>query len=262
MYDVEGSGEGPHVFLAHATGMCAGCWADVANALKPHVSGMTLWDARGHGRSGPGGDRVSWWDMAADAGSVRDATPVERAIGVGHSMGGATLLMAQLRESRRFERLVLVEPIVPPPPYRVSEHRLSVLARKRKRRFESREAVRANFQSKPPFDHWLPASLEGYLTGGFRELDDGSVEPACHPEFEAIVFEAADAHGLFEQLHRTGAPVDLIFAEAFDTLPREWVDRLVETLPASRLIVVPGADHFIPMARPEAVIEVVLAGLG
>ena len=102
------------MFLSHATGFCATAWAAVAEDLG--VLPWTAWDYRGHGRSGGGTIPVSWWSMGFDAGAVRDATPVERAIGVGHSMGGAALLMAQLFDPRRFDALILFEPIVFPGP--------------------------------------------------------------------------------------------------------------------------------------------------
>lgn len=243
--------EGPHVFMAHATGFCGAVWADVVAGLDGHP--ITTWDARGHGRSGGGSIPVSWWDFGTDTGVVRDLTPVDHAIGVGHSMGGAAILMAQLSRPSRFRSLVLVEPIVPPPPYLKQEHRLSALARKRRRRFASVVEAEENFRSKPPFDRWRPASLRGYLRDGFVSLEDGSIGLACAPDFEAEVFSASSGTGLFDRLSEITIPVTLLFGDRFDTFPAEFVELLTDSLPRASLVVVQDGDHFLPMTRPETV---------
>ncbi len=240
------------MFMAHATGFCGAVWADVVAGLDGHPT--TTWDARGHGRSGGGSIPVSWWDFGADAGLVRDLTPVDHAIGVGHSMGGAAILMAQLSRPSRFRSLVLVEPIVSPPPYLKQEHRLSTLARKRRRRFASMTEAEENFRAKPPFDGWRPASFRGYMADGFVVGEDRSVGLACDPDFEAEVFAASSGSGLFDRLSEIAIPVTLLFGDRFDTFPQEFVEVLVERLPDARLVVVDDGDHFLPMVRPETVV--------
>lgn len=188
---------------------------------------------------------------------MRDSVPVEGAIGVGHSMGGAALVMAQILDPGRFTGLVLVEPIIPPPPHLRAVHRLAELARKRRRTFVDRTEVRANFARRPPFDHWQHAAFEGYVAGGFRERDDGTIELACSPEFEAEVFTAAGGSALLDRLGEVEIPVTLLFGETMDTFPLEWAEHLAKSFPNASLEVVPGGDHFLPMSTPAVVAEAI-----
>jgi pimeloyl-ACP methyl ester carboxylesterase len=177
-------------------------------------------------------------------------------------MGGAALVMAQILDPERFARLVLVEPIIPPPPHVRAVHRLADLARKRRRTFVDRAEVRANFAGRPPFDHWKPAALEGYVAGGFRQRDDGIIELACSPEFEAEVFTAAGGAGALDRLGEVEIPVTLLFGEAMDTFPLEWAKHLARSFPNGSLEVVPGGDHFLPMSMPAAVAGVLERSAG
>lgn len=251
------TGRGRHLFLAHATGFCAGTWDAVIREVAEVVESATSWDFRGHGASGGGSIPVSWWDMAGDAGAVRDSLSVEGAIGVGHSMGGAALVMAQILDPGRFAGLVLVEPIIPPPPHRRAEHRLAELARKRRRTFADRSEVRSNFVGKSPFNHWRQAAFDGYVAGGFRERDDGMLELACSPEFEAEVFTAAGGAALLDRLGEVEVPVTLLFGEAMDTFPGEWAEHLTGCFPNASLQIVAGGDHFLPMSTPGVVAEAI-----
>lgn len=258
VYDRGPDRESGRAFLAHATGFCAAVWAPVVDRLEGPT---TVWDFRGHGRSGAPARPLSWWEMGADAAAVRDHTKAANPVGVGHSMGGAALLMAQLGNAARFSALVLVEPIVFPPPYRRSaDQGLVGVALRRRTRFSSREQARANFAGKPPFARWHPAALAGYLDGGLVE-DGGGVGLACHPELEAEVYTAAPAHGLLDRLGEVTIPVSLMVGAGTDTYPPAWGERLAAAFPAGRLELVEGTGHFLPMERPDVVARAVVAAM-
>ena len=113
-------GEGPLALLHHANGFCAGCWAAVAEGLRPRYRVIAM-DARGHGDSSKprGGESYRWEHFGRDAGEVAAALAAlsgagRVALGLGHSFGGTALLTAAAERPALFERLVLVDPIVPP----------------------------------------------------------------------------------------------------------------------------------------------------
>lgn len=252
-----GDPKASEVFLSHATGFCGAAWRPVAEAAAPGSAGVTWWDFRGHGRSGRAGIPISWWEMATDVAAVRDAAPVTTAVGVGHSMGGAALVMAQLSDPGRFQALVLIEPIIVSPPYRRQDHHLASLARRRRRRFGSRAEAEANFAGKEPFSRWHPDALAGYLDTGLTERSDGSVELSCPPELEAELYTAAGGHGLAALVDRVEVPVRILAGSDTDTYPLEWPAELAERFPRGELRVVDGTGHFLPMERPEAVVEAI-----
>lgn len=176
-------------------------------------------------------------------------------------MGGAALLMAQLLRPDRFDSMVLVEPILPPPPWGRTGHPLVELARRRRRTFPDRATARSNFESKPPFDHWVAAALDGYIEEGLSDRD-GSLELACDPDFEAELYTSAGAHGMFGRLAEIEIPVTLLFGDAMDTFNLEWIEAVASQLPDCTVQIVSGADHFLPMARPEAVVAAIASVIG
>ena len=107
--------DGPALAFAHAAGFCRGTWAPVIEDL--HYDGSTVaWDHRAHGGSAVPSLPIDWWDTARDTLAVlADSRPP--IVGVGHSLGAASLLMAEILSPGTFAAIVAIEPIVFPPPY-------------------------------------------------------------------------------------------------------------------------------------------------
>ncbi|MER7787618.1 alpha/beta fold hydrolase [Streptomyces sp. NPDC097640] len=102
--ELHGPEGAPAVVLAHGWTCSTAFWAPIVRELAADHR-VVLYDQRGHGRSpaaGPGG--YSTHALADDLAAVLQQTlaPGERAVVVGHSMGGMTLMAAadrpQLRE--------------------------------------------------------------------------------------------------------------------------------------------------------------------
>ena len=194
--------------------------------------------------------------MALDVLAVR-ASVDRPVVGVGHSMGGAALVMAELLDPGSFDALVLVEPIILPPPYGRDEgHPLVSLALRRRAVFESRDDARATYASKPPFDTWDPASLDGYLDGGFHRTD-GTFTLACRPRSEAEVFTAAGAHAVWERVAEVPVPVTILYGANTDTYPSGHAERLATRFGDGSTVEVADTGHFVPMERPDVVADAV-----
>jgi pimeloyl-ACP methyl ester carboxylesterase len=251
---LDGAGSTGSVWLSHATGFNGACWAPLIESIRSEVGRIVVWDHRGHGRSNAVPMPVSWWDMGNDVVLLLDQIgpgpgPV---IGVGHSMGGAAVVMAEITRRGSFDALVLVEPILLGEPTRRTDYPLADVVRKRRRVFESRERARLNFGRKAPFSHWHPAAVDGYVSAGLREDGDTFVL-ACAPDFEAEVYDAAHAHGAFVLLDQVQAPSVVMMGEEADTYGLDWAQQIVRAMPTAELSVVAGGDHFIPMSHPNLV---------
>lgn len=195
--------------------------------------------------------------MADDVLAVRAGTNADQVVGIGHSMGGASLVMAELLAPGSFAALVLVEPIIFGPPHaRDSSHPLVRMALRRRDRFESRHEVKASYASKPPFSAWHPAALDGYVEGGFVERD-GTTRLACRPDTEAEVFTAAGAHAAWERLGEVRLPVTILFGADTDTYSPGYAEELAARFPRAAASAVEGTGHFLPMEQPEAVADAV-----
>src|ERR1700753_773050 len=149
VYDL--GGDGPPLLFAHATGFCASVWAPVA----AHLADRHCWalDFRCHGRSGrPDDDDLAWAGTADDVLAVVDGLALEHPDGVGHSMGGAALLLAEQRRPGTFGHLWAFEPVVIPPGVLPDDPQANPLAggaARRRDTFPSAQAAVDNFASKP-----------------------------------------------------------------------------------------------------------------
>ena len=226
-------------------------WRPVRELLADHDS--TVLDFRGHGESTSSRTVRSWWEMASDVLAVASHTDQGLPIGIGHSMGGASLVMAELLRPGTFAALVLVEPIIFPGPYRRNfDHPLVALAMRRRERFESRAAVLDSYGSKPPFAVWHPDALAGYVDGGFVDDGDG-VRLRCTPRTEAEVFTAASAHAAWERLAEVDLPVHVVYGADTDTYPPGHGEALAARFHNAEATSIPGTGHFLPMEHPDVV---------
>jgi pimeloyl-ACP methyl ester carboxylesterase len=240
------------VAFAHATGFCGGVWRPVLAAL-PGDFDSRVWDFPSHGSAPKWQAPIDWWDLAT--WTLRQVDGAEAPlIGVGHSMGGAAVLMAEIKAPGTFAALLLIEPIVFPPPFGIYEGPQILLAKKRRNDFASRDEARSNFADKLPFSAWDPMALDGYIDCGFIETSQGT-ELACHPSDEAEIYRAATKHAVWDLLPTVDPPVTVLAGSASDTHPVAFVERMGSRIRRFEYEIVPDTGHFLPMEMPEVVAD-------
>ncbi len=249
-------GDGRPVLLAHATGLHGLVWKPLAAALLPAFRGVSF-DARGHGDSSlPPGLDFSWDGLARDILAVVEGLGLAHPFGVGHSSGGAAMLLAEQARPGTFAALYCFEPtVVPadPPLGRDPDNWLAVGARRRRQWFPSRPEAYANYATKPPFSEVAPAALHAYVDHGFADVPDGGVELKCRAEHEALVHEMATAHDCFAHLDEVRCPVLLARGERSEAFGPALIQHLVPRLTRVTTEVLPGVGHLGPLEDPEAV---------
>jgi pimeloyl-ACP methyl ester carboxylesterase len=252
LHDFEG--DGPPLVLAHATGFHGAAFAPLARRLAEDFRCVAL-DERGHGDSGKP-SRMDWHGFAVDVLATVDVLEDPLPFAVGHSAGGAALLLAEQARPGTFRALYCFEPIVFPTaasfPLTPSANPLSESARRRREVFDSREDAFDNYMSKPPFDRLDREALRAYVDHGFEDLDDGRVRLKCRRETEAETYEQGMRHGAYEHLPEVGCPVTVARGATTDTFTDALLEALVERLPRGRAEVVPGVGHFGPLEDASA----------
>lgn len=267
LHDLGGRPDGPTLLLAHATGFCGAVFGPLAAVVGERFRCWAL-DLRGHGLSAtPASVDFAWSGFADDVlaavdglGSGSSTGPL---VALGHSSGGAAVLLAEAERPGTFASLWCYEPIVWPRPD-VARGRAEWLAggaRKRRDTFPSAEEAYANFASKPPFAALAPDALRAYVEGGFDTGADGSVTLRCRPEAEAAVYLQAVESDRFPRLAEVACPVVVAAGGTSDAITPERAQALVDALPAARLRVFDGLGHFGPLEDPPAVAAAVLADL-
>lgn len=263
-------GDGPLALLHHANGFCAGMWGTVAEALRSHFRVIAM-DARGHGDSsrpkGPGA--YAWPRFGEDAGAVAHLLAAEHgggrvALGLGHSFGGTSLMMASADDAALFGRLVAVDPVLLPPPGSALDperlersRRLVEGATKRRHLFPSRAEARAHFAERSLFAAWDARSLDLYVAEALREREDGQVELKCPGEVEGAVFEGGQHFDVWAIAPRVEVPTLLLWARG-GNFPRSAYEAFVAPMPDARIHDVE-AGHLVPMEQPDLVVREVLA---
>lgn len=259
-YDL--GGDGPDLLLVHATGFCAGVWAPVAT----HLDGfrVTALDVRGHGRSDApdlssddAARGMSWHATGADVLAAVDALDLTDPVAAGHSMGGASILIAQLARPETFRALWGFEPIMMPPEVvaKNGSNPLAEGARRRRPSFPSAQAAIDNYSSKPPFSALDPDALAAYVQFGFRELDDGSVTLRCTPEVESATYTMGSQHHTFERLGEVTAPMTVARGRADAFSPAAFAPFIADALPNGLLEAHDDLGHFGPLEDPKAIAE-------
>lgn len=265
VYDLGGTG--PTTLYSHATGFHAMCWQPIANRLSNHHN--IAYDARGHGNTPVDPEWIVDWqthgaDAAAIAATLQNNGPV---LGVGHSMGGAAMLMAALAQPQLFRGLIVYEPIVMPPEVSIPGNGgaadqsggnfLAAGARKRRSTFESFDAAIANYSAKPPINVFDPESLEAYVRAGFAEGPDGHVHLKCAPESEARNYEAGGNHKTWARLGELRIPVWVVCGLPQPMQPSSRMRALAEQIPSARYIELDNLGHFGPMQAPAQIAEII-----
>ncbi|MEO8600990.1 MAG: alpha/beta hydrolase [bacterium] len=261
-------GRGPLALLHHANGFCKGLWAEVADALR-HDWHVVAMDARGHGDSSHPESAVAYaWDQfAEDLVAVGEALVREQGgapigLGIGHSFGGTSMVGGAARRPALFERLLLVDPVVPPPlaadvdimqvPYL---RNLVDGARKRRAHWPSRAAARAWCGERRFFDAWRAEAIELYLLDGMHERADGSLELKCPGAVEATIFGGSHAVDLLALAARVPTSTRILWA-AGGYFPRAIHESLAAAMHDAQLEDV-DCGHLVPMERPDLVVAAV-----
>lgn len=253
----EHGGSGRPTLLCHATGFHGAVWEPLSAALG---EGFERWaiDFRAHGATVvPPGAPLDWDTIAADVLTAVDALelPTGEILGVGHSMGGACLLLAEQARPGTFAGLWLFEPITFPaldvPPDH--DNPLAEGALRRRSTFPSHAEALDNFASKPPFATLRADALHAYVRHGFVAGEDGQVHLACRPEDESRVYRGGVAHHAFAALGEVGCPV--VVACGHEGHPAAMAPLIAEALPEGRLEAHHHMGHFGPLEAPGVLAE-------
>lgn len=264
-YDL--GGDGPPLILAHATGFHGRVWLPVAAHLWDHYHCIAF-DSRGHGDSGkaPAGD-YDWNGFGRDVLAVAAAlAPGARPRAVGHSCGGAALLLAEEAQPGTFEALYCYEPVVAAFDFEAESPTgdpLAAGARRRRAVFASRAAALANYAAKAPFAGLDRAALEAYVKWGFHDRADGTVELACAPEDEARVYEQASRNHAYRDLGRVACPATLAVGGQNAHFGVDVVAAVAARMAGPTTIEIhDDLGHFGPMEQPFEIAESILAAFG
>jgi pimeloyl-ACP methyl ester carboxylesterase len=216
-------------------------------------------DLRGHGVSELVSEApLEWSGMADDLLAVLDSGrfPSGPVHGIGHSMGGAALVLAAARRPRALRSLWLYEPAIVPTeggPLPDGDNPMSEGAARRRDSFDSLDHAYEHYRSKAPLDQLHPEALKAYVEGGFAPAPDGSVILRCRPSTEAAVFRHAAASGAWGSVASLHIPVAVVAGRHEGLGPGAFASTTAAALPRGELINRPDLGHFGPLEDPAGI---------
>jgi pimeloyl-ACP methyl ester carboxylesterase len=256
-----GDPSAPLLHIAHANGFPPTAYAPLAAPLIHAYRAVglitrPLWSARI-----PRGFHT-WHLLADDLIAGLETVAAEPIVGVGHSLGGVTTLLAAVKRPDLFRAVALLDPVLLPPlwlwftrwmrrlpiPWRPPLVRRAL---RRRRTWPSSEAAYAYFREKPFFAGWPDPALRAYVKSGTRPATEGGVTLAYSPEWEAHLFESVPAD-VWRFVPRLSPALPALFVrgERSDTFRPGVQARVARQHPRARMAAVPGAGHMFPLQRP------------
>jgi pimeloyl-ACP methyl ester carboxylesterase len=254
-YDWGGAGD-PIVVL-HATGFHGRVYRPIVEALKG-IGHVWSYDQRGHGDSAAPEDpsRYNWAITMEDLGGFIGAMGWRGVRAFGHSAGATAIGSLACEKPDLISRAVLCEPVVfesPSAPELGWRNPFIERTLKRRRVFDSVEAMFANFENKPPYDTWDRGMLRDYCEFGTRVTADGRRELKCRPEIEARLYETSRDFDGLGRIIRAATPMLIMFGSRSDSLGITLSGRIARERKSGRVVDIPDAGHFLPMEKPEMV---------
>jgi pimeloyl-ACP methyl ester carboxylesterase len=245
-----GPAAAPPVFFLHGITGHARTWDDEARLLAGRYRVLVL-DQRGHGDTDPAPDGDYSDDaLLGDLTAFADALGLRRCTLVALSLGGRVAINFAGTQPGRVERLVIVDigPEIAP----VGRARVGALMAGAPERFESVEDVITSMRANAPLyteamlRHRAQHAVRPLPGGGFTWKYDRALREAIR---QGRMRVPAD---LWAQWRAITCPTLLVRGALSDILSDETAKRMVDELPAARLVVVPGAGHTVPGDQPAA----------
>lgn len=287
-------GGGPLLHFAHANGYPPGCYRRFLSVLRQQyrilaVRHRPLWP-------GSSPDELQHWNLIAedmlrllgtrhgdarhsdarysdapgsgappDPASGGAEAPQVPLIGVGHSLGAVTSLLAAARARDLFDALVLIDPVFLEPqllerlysdPKRSARLPLIRRTLMRREHFADPRDAFDHFRPKAVFARWPDAVLQDYVQAALRPLE-GEYTLAYPREWEARVYSLPPRE-VWDLLPTITTPTLALRGADSETLtPAAW-QLWQQRQPGATFVELPDSGHLLPMERPKQVAETVL----
>jgi pimeloyl-ACP methyl ester carboxylesterase len=261
LHTLDWGGDGEPIVLLHATGFLGRIYAPIASALT-RIGHVYSYDQRGHGDSSPAPDgRYDWQLTMDDLAGFITAMGFRGARAFGHSAGATAIGSLACERPDLISRAVLAEPVIfesPDAPELGWRNPFIEGTLKRRRVFDSVDAMFQNFDRKPPFKTWDKGMLRDYCEFGTRVNAEGKRELKCMPEIEACFYETSRDFDGLGRIVRAQVPMLVLFGERSDSLGVVLADSIAPKLSKGQVVKVADTGHFMPMEKPADIAQMAI----
>lgn len=250
------------ILIAHANGFSAGCYSFFIRKLSETHRVIAL-DFCGHGGSESTMEWKDWFFFRDQILALIETENLKNVVGIGHSLGGASLLLSSYKRPSYFRKIFAMDPVILNFTYvflaLTLGNPLAKGALKRRREFKDLTLVKKAYRKTPTFLNWSDEVFEDYLKSCFKKEGEKWVL-CCPPELEAKIFNSVSFLSLFQY--------GKIKTETHITVPRKYevcspsaAKKIIKGNPNSSLQLWDDVSHFFPFERPEKTLERIIQKL-
>lgn len=255
-YEIQGAGK-PLVLIS-GLGYSVWQWHRMVPILAEHFQVITF-DNRGVGQSDKPAGPYTAQMLAADTVDLLNALNTEKAIIMGHSMGGFIAQALALDFPQRLEKLILCSTNFGGPHHiPVTPEAMKVLADVSSdalTRFKNGLVV----STAPGWAESNPEMIQSWVEWRVKN----PIEPTPYQAQLAIGLSLLSEAAAFEdKLSRILIPTLILFGAHDKVVPPGNADLLAEKIANSKVVIFPDAGHFFPMEIPQVASEAVIQFAG
>jgi pimeloyl-ACP methyl ester carboxylesterase len=256
-----GPAKGPTVVCIHGLTANHTCWASVADVLSP-AHRLIAYDLRGRGESDKPDKGYSLAIHDDDLEGLLDHFGLKKAVLIGHSLGAHIAVRFAATRPQRVAKLVLVDGGLDVraevlDSLRPAINRLGV-------EFPSMDMFMGFVRALPMFEGRWNDYLERYFRYDVEELPVGTVR--ARASRLAIEEEIAnlERERLWVYHHQIKAPTlifrapDGLLTPTDCLMTQEEADAMAHAIPRSKLVVVPGTNHYTVLLGQHLKVKTVL----
>ncbi|TMW66124.1 hypothetical protein Poli38472_003889 [Pythium oligandrum] len=205
---------------------------------------------------------------------LRDRNPNAPVFGIGHSMGGAALWMAEVANPGTFDGLILFEPACNMHELPNSEMIIPVYVSfilSGQYRWDSYEEAETYFRSTKAYARWHPEALAAFIQGAVVKNEppdylfgiQSAYTLACHPHIEAAHYMGQPCFLSMEEMGRVRCQVVLQYGSRTQMFPLKASQKLAHTYPLLYRVdmPLPKATHMMITEDPDTAAERIMSTL-
>lgn len=263
------------LLFCHASGLCQQVWKPVIQHIIDQSSKANAslninprtFDFSFHGQEAPvtaKDKRIKdWptWGPREILAHCRSEPSDDLKIGIGHSLGGACLLLAEQLAPGTFDGLILFEPPIFPKKFlglSNAQNPFYLRTIDKQHQWPSMAAAEKYFQERPFYQGLDQGAVKGLIEGGVMDKKDNSVgvELCCDPKEEAQVYTVVLPFEHFTD-NFPPLPVHLVTGATTEIFQKEWYHKFhpLKNVSHSEM---PDAGHFMVLEQPAAVAKIIL----
>jgi non-heme chloroperoxidase len=245
------AGSGPLIVLPHCWGCSHAIWIPVARRLVESGHRVILYDQRGHGESTRGTALLDMETLANDLAAVLKDRQVKDAVLAGHSMGGMSIMALATYHSDVLaisaRALVLVATAA------ADMGSGPLLA----------ERFAAGLLASPVVSIALRSNAGHRFVRGVFGVDPvrahmdltRTLFAGTSPRVRSDLLTAMSHMNLLDGIATIGVPTTVLVGSRDHLTAPARAEQMVSAIPGSRLILLPGRGHMLPLEDPDAVTE-------